>query len=160
MGAILWMVKERGIMAIIEIQGDILQTDCDIIAHGCNCVNGFGSGIAGQIALKYPLVKQAYHRYHMNVGWALGDIQLVGINNGKIIANCATQQEYYPRDRVHADYHAIERVCLKLKDYCIVNNKTLALPRIGCGLAGGDWNLVKKIYEKVFNDIDVKVYYL
>ena len=145
---------------ITEINGDIFDTDCDVIAHGCNCVNGFGHGIAGQMAKRYPHVKEAYHSYHKNVGWVLSDVQLVGTDHGRIIANCGTQQEYYPRDRVHADYDAIERVCCKLKDFCKTNNKTLALPRIGCGLAGGDWKIVKEIYERVFDDFDVKVYFI
>lgn len=145
---------------IIEVNGNIFETDCDVIAHGCNCKGGFGSGIAGQIKKLYPEVREAYLKYHDDVGWALGDIQLVGIDNGKVIANCATQDEYLPRGICHADYEAIEKVCYKLKDYCLENNKSLAMPRIGCGLAGGDWSKVKEIYEKVFKDFKVKVYFL
>lgn len=160
---------------LIEIKGDIFKTDCDVIGHGCNCKGGFGSGIAGQILAQFPHVRNAYWEYHTNIGWALGDVQLIGIGNGdsRIIANCATQKEYLPRNVDHSDHNAIEKVCRKLKDYCINNNKTLALPRIGCGLAGGIWepsafqkqhqlyiNHVKEVYEKVFVDFDVKVYYL
>lgn len=159
---------------ITEIQGNIFDTTADVIGHGCNCVGGFGSGIAGQIADIYPHVRKAYWEYHTNVGWTLSDIQLVGVDDGdRIIANCATQKEYLPRNKQHADYNAIKKVCLKLKDFCQVNGKSLALPRIGCGLAGGIWepsdfhkqnklyvHHVKEIYEEVFKDFDVKVYYL
>jgi len=160
---------------IIEIQGDLFTTTADVIGHGCNCVGGFGSGIAGQIANIYPNVKAAYWNYHIKVGWKLGDVQYVDIGNSdhRTIVNCATQKEYLPRNKNHANYAAIKRILLKLKDYCQANNKSLALPRIGCGLAGGQWDLtdfqkehklyqhtIKQIYEEVFHDFNVEVYYL
>lgn len=146
-------------MAIELINKDILQSGCDIIAHGVNCVGGFGSGIAAQIAQQHPYVKKQYLAYHKNVGWELGDIQFV-YTKSKLIANCATQKEYMPRDVIHANYHAIERICKKLRYRCKDEDMTLAMPKIGCGLAGGDWNVVEEIYNNVFHDMLVKVYWL
>ncbi len=144
---------------ITEIKGNIFDTDCNVIGHGCNCKGGFGSGIAGQIKEQFPKVREEYIKYHNNIGWALGDVQLVSVDSF-IIANCATQKEYLPRGICHADYHAIERICAKLRHFCKEDDLTLALPRIGCGLAGGDWEKVKTIYNRVFHDMDIKVYYL
>lgn len=31
-------------MPIIEVKGNLLISDCDIIAHGCNCFNNLGGG--------------------------------------------------------------------------------------------------------------------
>ena len=150
---------------IEEIKGDLFYTDCDVVGHGVNCRGGFGSGIAGQIKNLFPNVRDEYLKYHENNGWQLGDVQLVKAENKEvigdkklIIANCATQINYYPREILNADYSAIETICYKLKDYCKQEELTLALPRIGCGLAGGDWEIVKAIYEKVFDDFHVKVY--
>lgn len=161
-------------MAIELIQGDIFDTHNVVIAHGVNCRGGFGSGIAGQIAKKYPKVREEYLKYHNEVGWQLADIQIIGCGElmgptstnpnsyykPRIIVNCATQDAYLPRGVLHANYHAIERVCKKLRHFCKEENHTLALPKIGCGLAGGDWNAVEEIYQNVFHDMDVKVYYL
>lgn len=37
----------------------------------------------------------------------------------------------------------------------------LAIPKIGCGLAGGNWNIVEKIINEVTGDkLDVYVYYI
>lgn len=159
-------------MAIKLIKGDLLNS-CSVIAHGVNCRGGFGSGIAGQIAALYPNVKEEYLAYHKNVGWQLGDIQIVGCyktSGGSstsppstsciIIVNCATQDAYLPRGVLHANYHAIERVCKKLRHFCKQDHHRLALPKIGCGLAGGDWNVVEEIYDNVFHDMEVKVYHL
>jgi len=39
------------------------------------------------------------------------------------------------------------------------NNLSIAIPYgIGCGLAGGKWDIVYDIIEEVFNDYDVVIY--
>jgi hypothetical protein len=41
------------------------------------------------------------------------------------------------------------------------DNDSIALPyNLGCGLDGGDWIVVYKIIEEVFNDYDVTIYEL
>ena len=50
-----------------------------------------------------------------------------------------------------------------MKDHCQRNNvKSVALPRIGCGLDQLSWEKVAEIIREVFRDEDVtiKVYYL
>ena len=42
------------------IKGNVFESNADIIAHGCNTMGGFGSGVAGQMAKIYPEVRQAY----------------------------------------------------------------------------------------------------
>jgi O-acetyl-ADP-ribose deacetylase (regulator of RNase III) len=144
------------------IKGNLFESDADIIAHGVNCVGGFRSGIAGQIAKLYPEVKEQYLKQHEIDGWKLGDVQFVPTMDGTIIANCATQKEYYPRDKVHADYYAIRSCMEQVKFFAQLGNQknSIAIPKIGCGLAGGDWKIVSRILEEVFTDHDVHVYHL
>lgn len=153
---------------ITYIKGDLLASDADFICHGVNCVGGFGSGVAGQIAKKFPHVKHAYLQKFGSDGWELGEVQFVKINYRsdrpqtnamQYIVNCATQQEYYPRDRVHADYEAIEK-CMNIVKQFATEKQTIALPLIGCGLAGGSWNIVEKILNKVFANREIWVYTL
>jgi O-acetyl-ADP-ribose deacetylase (regulator of RNase III) len=35
--------------------------------------------------------------------------------------------------------------------------KKIGLPKIGCGLAGGDWNIVRQIIERELIDMDVTI---
>jgi O-acetyl-ADP-ribose deacetylase (regulator of RNase III) len=144
------------------VKGDLFESGADIIAHGCNCVGGFGSGVAGQIAKRYPRVRNAYLERHEELGWELGDVQFVYAELGKglYIANCATQKEYYPRDRVHADYDAIRTAMTRVKQWAKGQGKSVAIPKIGAGLAGGDWNRIEAILKEVFDDYDVTVYTL
>jgi O-acetyl-ADP-ribose deacetylase (regulator of RNase III) len=142
------------------VNGDLFDTDAEIIAHGCNCRGGYGSGVAGIMAKKYPKARHYYLDKYDEEGWKLGDVQFVTQWNGKVIANCATQDAYYPRDRVHADYDAIKICMEKVKQFAKSKNMKIAIPKIGAGLAGGDWNKIVSILNDVFSDYDVTIYYL
>lgn len=144
---------------IITIKGDLFDATQDIIAHGCNCSGGFGSGVAGTMAKKHNLAQQKYWNKFQIEGWRLGDVQFVE-SKGKIIANCGTQKKYLPRGIRHVDYDAVRTVMEKLYKYCKENNKSIAIPKIGSGLAGGDWKIIKNIINDVFVDLDIYVYYL
>lgn len=142
------------------IQGDLFDTDAEIIAHGCNCRGGFGSGVAKTVSIKYPKARYSYLDKFDEDGWRLGEVQFVRQWNDKIIANCATQDAYLPRGICHADYYAIRKAMILVKDYAKKNSYKIAIPKIGAGLAGGDWNKIEEILNEVFNDYDVTVYYL
>ena len=79
--------------------------------------------------------------------------------NGRIIANCATQDKYLPRGECHADYDAIRKAMYTLKND-VYPDLSIAIPKIGAGLAGGDWNIIEGILNEVFTDYDITVYYL
>lgn len=143
------------------VQGDLFDASEQVIAHGCNCSGGFGSGVAGIIARKYPGVRNAYMDKFHDSGWKLGEIQPVfSITADKYIVNCATQQAYLPRGVCHADYEAIATAMLSVKEFAQQKGLSIAIPKIGAGLAGGDWNIIENILETVFSDYDITVYYL
>jgi len=144
---------------IIYKKGNLFTSNADVFAHGCNCIGGFGAGIALQFSTKFPASKEAYVKKHQTIGWKLGEVQLVKEAN-KIIANCATQYGYgkYGNKKIHADYNAIETCFKKLYKYVKENNKSIAIPKIGAGLAGGDWQVISKIIEEIFHDIEIEVW--
>lgn len=149
---------------ITYIQKDLFTAPVDLIAHGCNCKGGFGSGVAGIIAQKNPEAKNAYLNKYQSDGWRLGEVQIVPVKNSsyKYIANCSTQLNYGGAKPgvVYADYGAIKQVMKELKSLCDENNWTIAIPKIGAGLARGDWKKIESIINEVFKDQEIFVYYL
>lgn len=142
------------------VKGDLFDSKADVLAHGCNCRGGYGSGVARTMALKYPKARHYYLDKYDEDGWELGDVQFVTVVGGKIVANCATQDEYYPRNKCHADYLAIRKCMEQVRDFAKANGYTIAIPKIGAGLAGGDWNIIEGILNDVFKDYDITVYCL
>jgi O-acetyl-ADP-ribose deacetylase (regulator of RNase III) len=142
------------------IRGDILETDSDVIAHGVNCKGVFGAGLAKEIRDKWPEVYNNYMDKFLRLGWRLGEIQ-INYPENKIVVNMATQ-ENYGRDpkKVYIDYSAVA-VCLdKLFKYCKEHSLSCAIPKIGCGLANGDWKTVGHIIAKTHkeNRISLNIY--
>lgn len=144
---------------IIIKKGNVFDSGANVIAHGCNCVGGYGAGIAYEVAQRYPKAKESYlTKYRSDDGWKLGDVQLVNVAENSYIANCATQFHFMPRNVIHADYPAINSVFKKLYNHCKANNLSIAIPLIGAGLAGGDWNIIYGIIKDIFVDWDITIY--
>jgi O-acetyl-ADP-ribose deacetylase (regulator of RNase III) len=141
-------------------KGDLFKSDYKIFVHGVNTRGAFGSGVAGIIANLYPWARESYMIKYKTEGWKLGNVQIVSQNEGRYIANCATQDDYGYENVCHASYPAIRECLTKVKEFAQSKGYTVAMPKIGAGLAGGDWTIIKAIIEDVFTDYDATVFYL
>jgi O-acetyl-ADP-ribose deacetylase (regulator of RNase III) len=136
-------------------EGNVFDSGADVIAHGVNCLGAFGAGVARQIRDRHPEVYRAYITKHTFEGWKLGDCQIVTLeDDSRQIANLATQYGYgYRRgQKVLVNYDALRYSIRSLFKYCNVNKLSVAMPQIGAGLAGGDWEKIKTIIEEEAND--------
>ena len=143
-------------MKIIYRHGDILDTDTKYIAHCVNAQGKMASGVAKAIRSRYP---KAYDDY-------IDTYNTSGLQLGKVI--CSTNvphdilhivgQKYYGYDKAtYVDYVALRRA------FATINKNvksSVSLPLIGCGLAGGNWQIVSAIIEEEFTNIQPIVYSL
>ena len=111
-----------------------------LIAHGVNCQNVMGSGVARALYMQWHKVKAEYHKWG---SMTLGDTQFVEVEPGLVVANCFTQDRYGKDGRRYASLDAIRE---SLEDAAIYAIDELAvnevhIPRIGCGWGGLDWDL-------------------
>lgn len=152
-------------MSIIEIQGDLLAAPVDVICHGCNCFHTMNSGVARAIREKYP---EAYNvdRAHTKKGDTakLGTFTKTAFSSVTIY-NLYAQWDYGRlQNKVYVEYDKLEKALEAMKQDLIVNNRyetsKIGMPRIGCGLAGGNWSVVKQIIKRVFQDKDIYIYSL
>jgi O-acetyl-ADP-ribose deacetylase (regulator of RNase III) len=144
-------------MSIKYVKGNLItlakEGNFDLISHGCNCFCCMGAGIAKDIKREFPGAYQADCKTSNGKRSKLGTCSFAEWNN-IIIVNAYTQH-HWKGSGVKVKYGAI-RSCLKWikKTY---PGKRIGLPRIGCGLAGGDWSKVEAIIEEVLGDEDVTV---
>jgi O-acetyl-ADP-ribose deacetylase (regulator of RNase III) len=147
------------------IKGSILDAPQKYIAHGVNCQNNVGSGIAKVLFEKYPNVKKNYHadcnyRESKNCDKHkyLGHYNLAG-DESKFILNMFTQLNYGYDGKKYVSYDAIYKGFRNLARQEWLDE--VAIPKIGCGLAGGNWEIVSRIIDDATgDDLDVYVYYL
>ena len=142
--------------------GDLLSSTCNVICHQVNCQGAMGAGIAKTIKERYPRVFEQFLIKHRVDGSHLGDIDIIMVNDNpkKFVVNMYSQDNYLPRTVRHTDYDAF-RTCIKKIKKQISGYKKTCVPKlefkigfpygIGCGLAGGDWNIVSKIIEDEFS---------
>lgn len=150
------------------IKGDLLKTELSNIAHGVNCRGAMGSGVAKAILDVYPQVKEDYKRYYyfvtdlQNEEALLGSVQAVALPDGKTVHNCFTQFNFGYDGEKYLSYEAVLSCFKKLKERAICNGMTqIAIPKIGCGLAGGSWEIVEAlINEATGEELEVWVYEL
>lgn len=71
--------------------------------------------------------------------------------------NAATQDTFGRVGR-HVDYGALRRCFESVVSRCRREGLTLAAPKIGAGLVGGDWGTIEKIINEVAGDLVVDIY--
>lgn len=159
-------------MSIHVVNGDIFKTHCNIICHQVNCQGVMGHGIAKQVKKKYHGVFNAYKKYcdaHADNREAmLGEALIIDMYHGaavcdwlvnedsKYIANIFGQLTY--GTGLRTDYTALVKGFEMVANFAQEHNLSVAIPyKIGCGLAGGDWNKVSTLIEGVFASSNLEV---
>jgi O-acetyl-ADP-ribose deacetylase (regulator of RNase III) len=142
-------------MKIQYVKGDLLLTPHRLILHGCNARGAMGSGVAKLIRSKYSKAFEDYFETYNGYGLNLGTCIFSDQSDGKVIINAITQ-ETYGKNGVHVSYWAIANVMRNLNRF----NEPIAMPMIGAGLGGGDWNVISAIIENEAKTYQPVVYLL
>jgi len=164
MKAIFEVDFRREMIIIIKLViGDILDAPENIICQQVNCMGVMGAGLAKQVRSKYPSVYTYYNDLckKNTPEKQLGSVLFMEVGE-KIIANIFGQVKY-GRIGKFTDYEALRKGFLAVLYEAteVYENYTVAIPfNIGCGLAGGDWNIVYQMIEDIFKDYDVTIYKL
>jgi len=131
------------------IRKNILEIEKGLICHQVNCKGVMGAGLAFSIRKKWPYVYDAYRYAFKKNQLKLGFTQIVSVDAGIMVANLCGQGGY-GRGKRYTDYRAL-RTCLQGVTRLL--NLPIYIPyKIGCSLAGGDWNIVEKIIEEEIPD--------
>lgn len=129
----------------------------EVISHGCNCFCRQKRGIAPLMAEAFgthlfPLEAKVHEGDHNKLGQI--DYRQVG---RLIVINSYTQYHWHDPgvDGIPLDYLSFA-LCLRKINHKF-KGKHVGLPRIGCGLAGGDWTIVKTLIQNELKDCKVTV---
>ncbi|WP_369227866.1 macro domain-containing protein [Streptomyces sp. R39] len=119
-----------------------------IIAHVCNDAGGWGKGFVLPLARRWPQTRTAYKTWYRDrdtSGFALGAAQFVPAEAGLLVANMIGQHGYRPSSTPPVRYEAISAALVTVADRALQLRASVHMPRIGCGLAGGRWELVEPL---------------
>lgn len=144
---------------LVYKKGDVTTAHEDIIAHGCNARGVMGKGVAKAIRDKWPGAYEAYKAAYDEHGLHLGEV-VIYQGDTVTVANCITQEFYRGGDdnTQYVDYDAVHKCMGALRRYCEEQDlHTIAMPKIGAGLGGGDWLRIEGIIRYEFEETDIKI---
>lgn len=151
-------------LEITEKEGDaveaLLNKEIDFLMHCCNAQSVMGAGIAYQIKEKVPT---AFAAYRANLQYCVEkNIDPMGSHSeaGNVINLIGQRGFGRGRRQVHYGHlfqamrSALDNSRMQHKYICGLDKSRkvrIGLPRfMGCGLAGGDWEVVRELIEGAF----------
>ena len=154
-----------------EVNGDLISLakkgKFDVITHGCNCRSIMSAGIAVPMNLhfdvsQFPMELQGPSILKLgNIDYReiiiptnVFDWENTSRSNKLIVVNSYTQN--FPSVRLKPiDYEALT-LCMRKINHQF-KGMHIGLPKIGAGLAGGDWERIKEIIKTELTDCKVTV---
>ncbi len=161
------MIKSEIRMKTIEyLKGDATRVASEgnaIIAHICNDIGGWGKGFVMAISGRWKEPEAAYRKWFKSKEhFGLGEIQMVQVEEGLWICNMVGQHKTISKSggKPPIRYDAVEQCLEKLAAEALQRNASVHMPRIGCGLAGANWEQIEPIIQRTLlkNNIEVYVY--
>ena len=134
-----------------------------IIVHVRNDIGGWGKGFVVAISKRWKAPEQQFRDWFASEkGFDLGEVQFVKVEDDLWIANLIGQHKIRkdengkPPIRYEAIESGLEKVAIKALEL----GASIHMPRIGCGLAGGKWEMIEPLIEDTLikNNLEVTVY--
>ncbi|GIU69183.1 MAG: hypothetical protein KatS3mg002_0419 [Candidatus Woesearchaeota archaeon] len=145
-------------MIYIVDKGDILNFDVEALVNPVNCMGIMGKGLALQFKRSYPENFKAYVDFCKKENLKPGKLfvyETMLFSNPKYIINFPTKIHW-------KDYSKLEYIVLGLKALRNViielDIKSIAVPALGCGLGGLDWESVLYSIKEELKNIPSSVF--
>lgn len=141
------------------ITGNIMDSSAEALVNTVNTDGVMGKGIALQFKHAFPHNFEVYKQACMNGQLQTGKILVVKdselLMGERLIVNFPTKQHW----KMPAKYEYVESgltaLIAYLKDHPL---KSLAMPALGCGNGGLEWQKVKRLIEQHFEGLDMAIW--
>ena len=166
------------------VDGDLFNTECQVIAHQVNCIGVMGSGVAKEVKRLYPNAFKEYCSLvssmdHQVLGGCLlvdcGDKYIASLfgqysyrgdntyTSGYVLPalNPGVNDSYYNESTPvrYTNYEGFYMSLTRLRtDMNKLGLKSVAFPyKIGSDRGGADWNVILSMINSVFSESDKEV---
>lgn len=176
------------LMPIKFVKGDAtnpVDNKTKIIVHICNDAGGWGKGFVMAISKRWKQPETEYRnwykskesvqtdsvqferlesvdKYSNEKKFELGNVQFVKATNEIWVANMIAQRGIKPdKDEIPPiRYHSVAECLNRVRQFSKRQNASVHMPRIGCGLAGGQWTEIEEIINRtlIAYEIETVVY--
>ena len=137
-------------MVIKYTQGDIFDSKCQAIINTVNCEGKMGKGLAYQFKKKFPEMEQDYVKVCEHGELYPGKLHIYQENKFLII-NFPTKNKWREKSKIEYIINGLK----KLKEEIVKRDiKSVAIPPLGAGNGGLNWNEVKSEINRELLDME------
>jgi hypothetical protein len=134
-----------------------------LIMHVCNDVGAWGRGFVLALSARWPEPEMAFR---LQTQRPLGDVEIVRVEPTStpfdvVVANMVAQRGISRSEigQPPIRYDALSECLIKVDRWLSPNPQyTVHAPRIGCGLAGGEWVIIKVLINRYLPKREVYIY--
>lgn len=136
--------------AIRYLVGDATRPGDDgnkVIVHVCNDVGGWGRGFVMALSKRWPEPEASYRAWYREAdGFQLGAVRFVQVESELWVANLIGQRGLrHAAGEPPIRYGAIREGLTGVARFAREHAASVHMPRIGCGLAGGQWEQIEPL---------------
>ena len=128
-------------------RGDVTEADAEALVNTVNCVGVMGRGIALQFKRRYPDNFRAYaaacNRGDVEPGRVFV-FETGQLTNPRYIINVPTKRHWRAKSRLEDIDAGLKSLMQEVRER---NIRSIAIPPLGCGMGGLDWNQVRPRIE-------------
>lgn len=135
-------------------QGDIFESSCEVIANPINCVGVMGGGLALAFKKKFPEHFETYKKMCQNGEIKVGELYVVDGDEKHKVLLFPTKIHW--RNPSLMEY-VVDGLKYLAENYEKMDIKSIAIPAIGCGLGGLNWEDVKEQITSILSELDNKI---
>lgn len=151
-------------MSVTFKTGDLFLDKSEALVNTVNCVGVMGKGVALEFKRRwienYKAYKKACDAKELRPGRMLifEFTNLFGKSEPKFIVNFPTKDHWRAKSKLEYISEGLDALVSDIKKYRI---KSIALPPLGCGNGGLDWNIVRPMMLErlsALEDVNVSIY--
>lgn len=146
------------------VEGDATAPQADgprVLVHVCNDVGKWGAGFVLAVSRRWKSPEREYRNWFEATDgtFGLGEVQFVAVESDMWVANLIGQHGIrHTKAGPPVRYDAVRKGLAKVADFAMPKEASVHMPRIGAGLAGGDWPTIEGIVTAELAGIAVTVY--
>ena len=147
-------IIDKGVAMIKYKSGDILKAQVEALINTVNCVGVMGRGIALQFKKAYPENFKEYAsacKKHKVVPGRMFVHKTGKLTSPRFIINFPTKRHWRGKSSMEDIEAGLGALVETIREYDI---KSIAIPALGSGLGGLNWDEVKPRIESVMNELE------
>jgi O-acetyl-ADP-ribose deacetylase (regulator of RNase III) len=142
---------------LTQLKGDILNSTAEALVNPVNCVGIMGKGLALQFRRTYPRMYQDYQRVCVAGLLEPGSLHVFPVG-ARYIINFPTKIHWSGKSKLTFIEVGLQAL---VEEILLRDIQSVAVPPLGCGLGGLQWQDVYPLIRKYFTPlphVEVQVY--